>query len=123
MHATIRRYEGVDTARTEELSRKVSETLVPQLEKIEGFRGYYLVESGNGVVTSVGLFAGLGPERRGNEPRGRLGEGAEARVRAAQRAANHERQGDRAARRRRRRLSGRQRASGEGRSGPPPTRP
>jgi len=58
MHATIRRYEGVDTARTEELSRKVSETLVPQLEKIEGFGGYYLVESGNGVVTSVGLFAG-----------------------------------------------------------------
>ena len=58
MHATIRRYEGVDTGRTEELSRKVSETLVPQLEKLEGFGGYYLVESGNGVVTSVGLFAG-----------------------------------------------------------------
>ena len=58
MHATIRRYEGVDTARTEELTRKVSKTLVPQLEKLEGFRGYYLVESGNGVVTSVGLFTG-----------------------------------------------------------------
>jgi hypothetical protein len=56
MHATIRRYDGVDTARTEELSRKVSETLVPQLEKLEGFRGYYLVQSGNGVFTSVGLF-------------------------------------------------------------------
>jgi hypothetical protein len=35
----------------------VSETLVPQLEKLEGFRGYYLVESGNGLLTSVGLFA------------------------------------------------------------------
>lgn len=57
MHATIRRYEGVDTARTEELSRRVSETLVPQLQKVDGFRGYYLVESGNGVFTSVGLFA------------------------------------------------------------------
>ena len=57
MHATIRRYEGVDTARTEELSRKVSATLVPQLQKLEGFGGYYLVESGNGVFTSVGLFA------------------------------------------------------------------
>jgi hypothetical protein len=57
MHAKIRRYEGVDTARTEELSRRVSETLVPQLEQLEGFRGYYLVESGNGVFTSVGLFA------------------------------------------------------------------
>ena len=56
MHATIRRYEGVDTARTEELSRRVSETLVPQLEQLDGFRGY-LVDSGNGVFTSVGLFA------------------------------------------------------------------
>ena len=56
MHATIRRYEGVDTARTEELTRKVSETLVPQLQKLEGFGGYYLIEAGNGVFTSVGLF-------------------------------------------------------------------
>jgi hypothetical protein len=57
MHATIRRYEGVDAAQTEELSRRVTETLVPQLEHLEGFRGYYLVESRNGVFTSVGLFA------------------------------------------------------------------
>jgi hypothetical protein len=57
MHATIRRYEGVDTARTEELTRKVNETLVPQLQKLEGFGGYYLVESGSGVFTSLGLFA------------------------------------------------------------------
>ena len=56
MHATIRRYEGVDIARTEELTRKVSETLVPQLQKLEGFDGYYLVESGNGVFTSIGLI-------------------------------------------------------------------
>ena len=56
MHATIRRYEGVDTKRTEELSRKVSETLVPELEKLEGFSGYYLIESGDGVFSSVGLF-------------------------------------------------------------------
>lgn len=56
MHATIRRYEGVDTARTDELSRKVSETLVPQLKKLEGFGGYYLIEAGNGVFSSVGLF-------------------------------------------------------------------
>jgi hypothetical protein len=34
----------------------VSETLVPQLQKLEGFGGYYLVESGNDVFTSVGLF-------------------------------------------------------------------
>ena len=58
MHATIRRYEGVDTTRTEELSRKVSETLVPQLQRLDGFGGYYLIEAGNGVFSSVGLFDG-----------------------------------------------------------------
>jgi hypothetical protein len=56
MHATIRRYEGVDTGRTDELGRKATETLVPQLQKLEGFMGYYLIESGNGVFSSVGLF-------------------------------------------------------------------
>ena len=42
--------------RTDELTRKVSETLVPQLARLPGFVGYYLVEVGNGVFTSLGLF-------------------------------------------------------------------
>ena len=57
MHATIRRYEGVDAARTNEVSAKVNETLVPQLRKLPGFAGYYLIEAGNGVLSSLGLFA------------------------------------------------------------------
>ena len=56
MFATIRSYAGVDQNRAAELSRKVNETLVPQLEKLPGFVGYYLVEAGNGVFTSLGLF-------------------------------------------------------------------
>ena len=56
MHATIRRYEGVDTARTDELTTKARETLVPRLQKLEGFSGYYLIEAGDGVFSSVGLF-------------------------------------------------------------------
>ena len=56
MHATIRRYEGVDQTRTVELTRKVNETLVPQLTKLPGFKGYYLIEAGNGVFSSLGLF-------------------------------------------------------------------
>jgi hypothetical protein len=56
MHATIRRYEGVDAARAEELGRKANGTLVPQLQKLEGFRGYFLIESGDGVFSSVALF-------------------------------------------------------------------
>jgi hypothetical protein len=56
MHATIRRYEGVDTTRTNEVTSKVKETLVPQLRKLPGFAGYYLIEADNGVLSSLGLF-------------------------------------------------------------------
>ena len=56
MYATIRRYEGVDQNRTSELTGKVNETLVPQLSKLPGFTGYYLIEAGNGVFSSLGLF-------------------------------------------------------------------
>jgi len=56
MHATIRRYEGVDSARTDEVVAKVNETLMPQLRSLPGFAGYYLVESGNGILSSLGLF-------------------------------------------------------------------
>jgi hypothetical protein len=56
MHATIRRYEGVDQARTEELTKKIADGLVPKLSKLQGFAGYYVIEAGNGVVSSFGLF-------------------------------------------------------------------
>ena len=56
MHATIRRYEGVDTARTNELTGKVNEKLVPELRKLPGFAGYYLIEADSGVLSSLGLF-------------------------------------------------------------------
>jgi len=39
MHATIRRYDGVDQNRTAELTRKVNETLVPKLRNLPGFEG------------------------------------------------------------------------------------
>ena len=56
MHATIRRYEGVDVTRMNEVTSKVKETLVPQLRELPGFAAYYLIEAGNGVVSSLGLF-------------------------------------------------------------------
>jgi hypothetical protein len=56
MHAIIRRYDGVDQNRTVELTAKVNETLIPKLEKLPGFEGYYLIEAGNGVFSSLGLF-------------------------------------------------------------------
>jgi hypothetical protein len=56
MHATVRRYEGVDQTRTDELAKRVGETLTPRLSRLPGFGGYYLIEAGNGVFTSIGLF-------------------------------------------------------------------
>jgi hypothetical protein len=56
MHATVRRYEGIDQTKKDELTRKVGESLMPTLSKLPGFNGYFLIESGNGVFTSVGLF-------------------------------------------------------------------
>jgi hypothetical protein len=56
MHATIRRYDGVDQNRSDELTRKVNESLVPKLERLPGFKGYFLVDAGNGVFSSLGLF-------------------------------------------------------------------
>jgi hypothetical protein len=56
MHATIRRYEGVDMARIDEVVGKVNETFVPQLCELSGFAGYYLIKADNGIVTSLSLF-------------------------------------------------------------------
>jgi hypothetical protein len=56
MHATVRRYEGVDESRTAELTRKAGETLMPSLSKLPGFNGYYLIEADNGIMTSIDLF-------------------------------------------------------------------
>ena len=56
MHATIRRYEGVDVTRTNDVVGKVNETLVPELRELPGFSGYFLIEGSGGVLSSLGLF-------------------------------------------------------------------
>lgn len=56
MFATIRRYEGVDTTRLDEVTSKVEETLVPKLRELPGFAGYFLIEGSGGVLSSLGLF-------------------------------------------------------------------
>ena len=56
MFAIIRRYDGVDQNRSAELTGKVNDMLVPKLEKLSGFAGYYLIEAGNGVFSSLSLF-------------------------------------------------------------------
>jgi hypothetical protein len=56
MYAIHRRYEGIDQGRIEELTRKVNESLIPRLRELPGFKGYFLMEAGDGVVRSTSFF-------------------------------------------------------------------
>jgi hypothetical protein len=56
MHATIRRYEAIDKTRTTELVQKAQDSLLPRMSQLPGFSGYYLIDTGNGVFSSVGFF-------------------------------------------------------------------
>ena len=56
MFATVRRYDGIDESRIPELVKKCDETLLPRLSKLPGFSGYYLIEAGNGVMSSINFF-------------------------------------------------------------------
>jgi hypothetical protein len=56
MHATIRRYEGVDESRTDELVKNVDENLLPRLAEMPGFKSYHLIEADNGVMSSIDFF-------------------------------------------------------------------
>jgi hypothetical protein len=56
MHATISRYDGVDTTRMTELVSKVNQTFVPQVRELPGFAGYFLIKADDGVMSSLSLF-------------------------------------------------------------------
>jgi hypothetical protein len=56
MFATIRRYEAIEQGRTDELVKKADEILLPSLSELPGFSGYYLIEAGNGVMSSISFF-------------------------------------------------------------------
>jgi hypothetical protein len=56
MFATIRRYEAIDQNRTTELVKKAEDSLLPRLSELPGFDGYYLIQAGDGVFSSVGFF-------------------------------------------------------------------
>ena len=72
MHATIRRYDGVNENRAAELTRKINETLVPKLKELPGFGGYWLIDAGDGIFSSMSLFETTeqGKESTSSSPRG-----------------------------------------------------
>src|SRR5258708_38035519 len=54
MYAAVRRYEGVtDTA---EAGRRVDESFVPLISKLDGFVAYYWIDAGDGVMASTSVF-------------------------------------------------------------------
>jgi hypothetical protein len=55
MYATVRHDEGIDRARSEEVTSKVGDGLLPALRKLPGFSGCYVFDPGEGVFTSIGL--------------------------------------------------------------------
>src|SRR5690348_9790352 len=56
MFATVRRYDGIDASHKDELTKKVGESLAPLLSKLPGFSGYFLIDTGDGVMSSIGFF-------------------------------------------------------------------
>ncbi len=77
MHATIRRDEAIDQTRTNEPVKKAEDSLLPRLSQLPGFNGYYLIDAGNGVFSSVDFFAKTCPlpsrERRPDNSGSRVG--------------------------------------------------
>jgi|SRR5918992_1187942 hypothetical protein len=60
MYATMRRYELGAGSRgmgaVKELMRRCEEELVPTLSDLAGFSAYYVVDTGNGIISSVSVF-------------------------------------------------------------------
>jgi hypothetical protein len=53
MHASVRRYEAADEEAVQVLITRVQEEFVERVETIEGFVGYYVIDGGDGTLTSV----------------------------------------------------------------------
>jgi hypothetical protein len=56
MFGAIRRYEAIDQTRTSELVKKAEDSLLPRLSELPGFDGYYLIQAGDSVFSSVAFF-------------------------------------------------------------------
>jgi hypothetical protein len=71
MYATIRRYDLGAGSRgmgsVTELTRRCDEELVPTLGGLDGFVAYYVVDTGNGVISSVSIFNHEAGAEEGNK--------------------------------------------------------
>jgi len=56
MRFITRKYDSIDQNRKDEVTKKVNESLLPRLSKTDGFLGYYLMETDDGMISSIGFF-------------------------------------------------------------------
>jgi heme-degrading monooxygenase HmoA len=54
MHTVIRRYQGV--VNVEEVAKRAVEEFAPTLRDQPGFQGYWVVDSGGGVLATITVF-------------------------------------------------------------------
>ena len=64
MYGTVRRYEGVTDP--SEVARQVEEGFVPIISEMPGFVAYYMVDAGDGVIVSTGVFEHQDAEEQSN---------------------------------------------------------
>jgi len=55
MYAAIRRYEGVDRNRTDEVRRSINDDFLPMVREVPGYHGYWVIEADDAIAT-FGLF-------------------------------------------------------------------
>ena len=55
MFTSIRKYR-VRQGSAEELARRVQEGFVPLVQQMRGFKGYYLLDGGPGVLITISVF-------------------------------------------------------------------
>jgi hypothetical protein len=50
-----------------ELTRRCQEELLPRLAELDGFSAYYVVDTGNGILSSVSVFESEATSVQGND--------------------------------------------------------
>jgi len=65
MFATIRVYQNATSK--QELAQRIEEEFIPVLKETSGFRGWYIIDGGNGALASVTLFDSLEDTLAANE--------------------------------------------------------
>ena len=56
MYAAVRRYDGVELGKVDELLQQVERGFVPIISQVPGFVAYYAFNAGGGTVVSVSIF-------------------------------------------------------------------